>query len=136
MALSVDESLIDELRRRKALADNYYDNHQKSVQNGDLGKASEFLWGAINNLTYSLGRLDGLTLGDHGKVVDYLETLAGNDKEMAEGVTAAETLHANFFHNFMGRGIFDSHKAKADILIERLASIRLQRLREIGIQGL
>lgn len=123
-----------EIQRRKQQADYYYDNFVKHHRLGDLGKASEFLWGVVNNLTYSLGLLDGQRLGEHKKVVDYLNLLAGarQDREMAEAIIAAERLHANFFHAFMSRDMFDVDREKVEALVSKLAALVAERLKQVS----
>ncbi|MBI2127068.1 MAG: hypothetical protein HYU02_07140 [Thaumarchaeota archaeon] len=124
---------LDEVRRRQKLADYYYDNYLKHFGNKDFSKASEFLWGTINNLVYCLGLLDGQKLSEHGKVVGYLKSLANvkQDPEMIDGIPAAESMHANFYHSFMTEDVFEHNRLRAEKLTTKLAMILLDRLDEI-----
>ncbi|MBM3897384.1 MAG: hypothetical protein FJ358_02515 [Thaumarchaeota archaeon] len=126
---------LDEVRKRKKLADYYYDNYVKHYQKGDLSKASEFLWGSINNLTYCMGLLDNQRLSTHDKIRGHLQTLAATrqDKEISDGLVVAETIHSNFFHNFMSKDVFDHQRKIVEGLVEKLGMILLQRLEPQGI---
>ena len=129
--------LSSEVEKRKALADHYYDNYRKYLERGDRGKASEFIWGAIENLAYALGLLDGQKLGDHGKVRKYLAELATSleDSQIPEGIIASEHIHANFYHDYMDKDLFDYDRVKAEALAEKLAKILMDRLRSREEQG-
>src|SRR5437867_10203516 len=99
----------DEVSRRREIADTYYSNYARFLKEGDLGKASEFLWGAVSNFAYALALLDNKKLDDHAKTRAYLNELATSrkDPDLAGGITAAERMHANFYHNFMSNEAFE-----------------------------
>lgn len=125
---------LGEVRRRKQLADHYYDNYRRHWAKGDISKSSEFLWGAIAALAYGLGLFERQKLGDHGKLVSFLERLASReqDEKMGESVRAAETLHANFYHGFMSKDLFEHNQSKAEYLVAKLAERLQTKLVEAG----
>jgi hypothetical protein len=116
------DSDIEDIKNKRSLADYYYDNFNKYYRTNNLSKASEFLWGTINALAYALGLFEGKKLSTHNKVRDFLIELANsyNDKEIAEGIVSAESLHANFFHDFMDDLVFEKNRSDAEKLIKKL----------------
>jgi hypothetical protein len=101
--MNVDDRGVLEIKRRRKLADYYYDNFMKHYETKKFSKASEFLWGALNALVYAIGLFYGRKLTTHRAVVDFVKELASacKDEEMVGWITDAETIHANFFHDFI-----------------------------------
>lgn len=118
-----ERELLEEVKRRRALADYYYDNFQRHYAKKELSKASEFLWGTLTAITYAVGLLHNKKLGRHKEIVSFLQELAKKqkDKEMAEGVTAAERIHANFYNDFMDDIMFEEDRQKTERLLKKLA---------------
>ncbi len=123
--MKVDEKSISEIERRKDLADYYYDNFRKHYRTKNFSKASEFLWGTLNSLVYAIGLFYGRKLTAHKAVVDFVKELASayKDEEMGELMTDAETIHANFFHDFMSEPMFETHRQKTEKLLRKLVNI-------------
>jgi len=128
----MSEELIREIVKRKQLADEAFNNYIEFYKKGELVKASEFLWGVVNNLTYALGLFDGLKLSKHQKIIDYLKMLANskNDKAMIDEVQAVRILHANFYHGVVSNEQFEYYRRLAESLINKLARILYGRFRE------
>lgn len=133
----MNEEYLQKIQEKKALADHYYDNYAEHYKTGDLSKASEFLWGVVNNLVYCLGLFDAQEIRSHSKVRQFLMELGGQrqDKEIIEGISSAERMHKNFYHNFMDKELFEDDKAKTERLIEKLALILSQRLQESSVSN-
>ena len=112
-------SIVDEKLR---LADEHYSNFQKYHREKNLSKASEFLWGTLNALFYSLGAMDGKKLSNYNKIKDYLNDLIiqYDDKDILDEYRAAEVLHSNFYHGFLDEEKFDYHYEKVESLIQKL----------------
>ncbi|RLE49299.1 MAG: hypothetical protein DRJ31_05485 [Candidatus Methanomethylicota archaeon] len=123
---------LEEVLRRKSLADKYYENYLEHYHRGEYSKASEYLWGVVNALTYALGLFYGKTLGDHSKVVEFLNMLASEHKDIAEGLKPAQRVHANFYHDFMDKDLFDDDRLKVEKMINKLATLLTQKLEEIA----
>lgn len=85
---------VEKVLKKKKLADKYYDNYLEYHHKGEYSKASEYLWGAINALSYALGLFYGKKLGEYSKVREFLSMLSDIT---AEEIKAAERIHANFF---------------------------------------
>ena len=119
----ISEDELQEVFRRKRLADLYYDNYRYYYSRKELAKASEFVWSAVNALAYALGLFYGLKLSDHKKVVEFLKMLATQYEEIREGITAVQRLHANYYHDFMDEELFEEDRVKAERLISKLAEL-------------
>ena len=123
--MNVDDRSISEIRRRRELANYYYDNFRKHYETKKFSKASEFLWGTLNALVYAIGLFYGRKLTTHRAVVDFVKELASEykDDEMGEWIYDAETIHANFFHDFMDESKFEYYRPKTEKLLKRLVDI-------------
>jgi hypothetical protein len=119
----ISEEALQEVLRRKKLADLYYDNYRYYYSRKEFAKASEFIWGTVNALAYALGLLHGLKLSDHKKIIEFLKILATQYEEIREGVTAVQRLHANYYHDFMNEELFEEDRVKAEKLINKLAEL-------------
>jgi len=119
----ISEEALQEVLRRKKLADLYYDNYRYYYSRKEFAKASEFIWGTVNTLAYALGLLHGLKLSDHKKIMEFLKILATQYEEIREGVTAVQRLHANYYHDFMNEELFEEDRVKAEKLINKLAEL-------------
>jgi hypothetical protein len=124
----ISEEELQEVFRKKRLADLYYDNYRYYYSRKELAKASEFIWGTVNALAYALGLFYGLKLSDHKKVVEFLKMLATQYEEIREGITAVQCLHANYYHNFMDEELFEEDRVKAEKLISKLAELLYHRI--------
>ena len=116
---------LEEIDRRKKLADFYYDNYVKYYYEKKYSKASEFLWGVINNLLYAIGMFYIKKISDHGAAVKFIEELSAIYKDVNFSVylASAQSIHANFFHDYMDRLMFDDDKDNVLKLIEILNNI-------------
>ena len=81
--------------------------------------------GALNALVYAIGLFYGRKLTTHRAVVDFVKELASEykDDEMGEWIYDAETIHANFFHDFMDESKFEYYRPKTEKLLKRLVDI-------------
>jgi hypothetical protein len=132
--MNIGEEIILEVERRKRLANFYYDNFRKYYETKNFSKASEFLWGTLNSLVYAIGLFHRKKISKHREVVDFVVELANayKDKEMGEGIIAAQRVHANFFHDFMDEPMFEDDKRKMEKLLEKLAKILNEKIRKLN----
>jgi hypothetical protein len=89
---------------------------------GDLVQASEKYWGAVSALLNAVGERENIphyTYQDLKEIAIHLTEKEG-DKEYTRLLSSAETLHANYYHNFLGKTSYDAHREDALRLIERL----------------
>lgn len=124
---------MQEILRRKRLADHYYINFRKFYEAKKYSKASEFLWGTINNLVYAIGLFYDKKIGKHNEVVEFIKDLALGEKndELVEQLVSAERIHANFFHDFMTELMFEDDKNKTEKLIETLSEILDEKTQDL-----
>jgi len=134
--LSLPEDLLRELLRRRYMIEKYYENYLKHLESREYDKASEDLWGVVNNIASMLSLLlKGKPIGKHEelrKFVNELISLKG-DVRLKEFLLACERLHANFFHNFMDEQQFEEHRVKAEELISILEKYIAEELQKYGI---
>jgi len=134
--LSFPEDLLKELLRRWHMVKKYHENYLKHLESREYDKASENLWGIVNNLASMLSLLlGGKPIGKHDelrKFVNELISLKG-DIRLKGLLLACERLHANFFHNFMDEQQFEEHRVKAEELISILEKCIDEELRKYGI---
>jgi len=126
---------LERVKEYRRLVDYYYDNYHKFCVAKEYSKASEFIWGTVNALSNGLSfLLQGKVLGSHPEVVEFLKMLANTyyrSEEVGEGVSAVQRLHANYFHNFMDRDLFEEDRSKAERLLNRLAELLNLKIREV-----
>lgn len=106
------ELILAEVHKRRLEARRLYDNFQKHYNERELVKASEFLWGSISKLAYAIGLLYGKKLGKHRDIVLLMKDLAEGESEIMDWISAAESLHSNFYHNWMEEGTFELYVRK------------------------
>lgn len=121
----IENSDLIEISRRKELASFYVENYQKFEALGKLSKASEFLYGAFNEIIYAIGILNNNKLSDHGKIRIFMVDLANkyNDSKLFDSFKKMESLHANFFHDFLDKDGFSVFSKEAMQFLERLDTI-------------
>jgi len=130
------EELAGEVRRRMSIVENYSRNYAEYLHKGDYAKASEALWGILNNLASILSLLHGgRPISRRDELRSFMNDLASalKSEEVVKWFRACERLHANFFHNFMDKDAFEEHRAEAEKLIYTLQKLVADKLRELGI---
>ena len=91
---------------------------------GDLVQASEKYWGAVTALLNAVGEVEGLPHYAHRdlkEITIHLSEKEG-DPEYSRLFSSVETLHANYYHDFLRGKTFEAHVEDAEKLIERLKS--------------
>lgn len=105
---------------------------EKLYGKGDLLQAGEKYWGALCAVLNALGEMLGLdhySHRDYQIIVSYVMRLTG-DRSIRRLFASAETLHANYYHNFLDKESFDVHREDAIRLIEKLITF-LKQLRKL-----
>jgi len=129
--LSVNSDLIEEIQRRRHIIEKYSENYYKHLEARDYSKASEDLWGIVNNLASILSLLlQGKSIGKHSELREFINHLIilKQNPELKELLLACEILHSNFFHNFMDELQFEEHRIKAEKLIKILETYIIEEL--------
>lgn len=113
------------LTKKKHLMDYYYDNYLKFYERKAFSKASEYLWGVFNNLITAIALFYGEKNMNHQEIIAFVKQLAHekNMNEMIEQLSSANSIHANFFHDWMNEDDFEVHKNKTIQLLENLKII-------------
>ncbi|MEM4970304.1 MAG: PaREP1 family protein [Sulfolobales archaeon] len=122
------EFLIERLDPRERfemyvkLHEKYLKEAEELAARGDITQASEKLWGAIVRLLNAIGERERLPHYSHRDLKEislYLTEKTG-DPDYTRLFSSTETLHANFYHNFLTRKTFEIHREDALKLIEKL----------------
>ncbi|RFA99367.1 PaREP1 family protein, partial [Pyrobaculum aerophilum] len=105
-----------------ALYEKYLREAESLYEKGDLAQAGEKYWGAVTALLNAIAEKRGMPHYSHRDYAVIIETLYAEtkDKELLVGFSLAERLHANFYHNFMGKESFELHRDAVLKLVEKL----------------
>jgi len=128
---------INEIRRRLNIIESYSKNYKESLDKKEYGKASEMLWGIINNLASILSILNGgKPISKHSELREFINSLAYvlKDEEIIDLFRSCEILHANYFHNFLDEILFESYRKDAEKLINKLQELTIRELQAKGIK--
>lgn len=82
---------------------HYIHNASLALQEGDVEKASEFLWGSMAESLKAVAACKGQLLRTHQELRIFARGLAREIKEpgIEEAYSRAEKLHANFYESFL-----------------------------------
>jgi len=130
------EELAGEIKRRMSIIENYSRNYAEYLRRGDYAKASEMLWGIVNNLASILSILHGgKPISRHDELRSFMNSLAAALKreDIVKQFSACERLHSNFFHNFMDEEEFEEYRVEAEKLIDALQRLAAEKLRQLGV---
>ena len=104
------------------LDEEYLKSAEDLYVKGDLTQAGEKYWGAVNALLNIVGEKLGMShysRRDLRELASYL-TEVTHDPEYTRLFSSAETLHANFYHGFLGKESFNAHREDVIKLIMKL----------------
>jgi len=104
------------------LHEKYFADAEDLYAKGDFPQAGEKYWGAVAALLNAIGELLGVehySHRDYQLIISrvYRET---GDIDVVRLFRMAEALHANFYHNFLDRDLFERHREDALALVEKL----------------
>lgn len=118
--------IIDKIYEGRTEEVHLFSNFEKYYREKDLVKASEFLWGSVSKITYLIGLLHGEKLGRHRELISFLRNLARSEDrpEVLEWINVAESLHSNFYHNWMEREVFEE-------CVEKVVNLRMWLLKTL-----
>jgi len=102
------EQILSQVHKKRLEEDHLYSNFEKRYRERDFVKASELLWGSITKIASAIGLFYGKKVGKHKQLVQLMKELAEGDSKKIDWVNAAESLHANFYHNWMEEENFEA----------------------------
>ena len=107
------------------LFDKYLREADENYQRGDLPQTGEKYWRAVTSLLNAIGELESLPHYTHRDYVEIVEHIAEkySDPEISTLFRLVEGLHANFYHNFLRKMTFESHRSGVLTLIKKLGSV-------------
>lgn len=130
------DEFYEELKHRKNLIDVYFRNYYKFVNLHENSKASEMLWGIINNIVWLWGRLElKESIKKHGKVIQAIDQMLLGKVDKKSGrryIADANQIHKNFFHDNLDESDFDTVRESVEELITKLAEILREKVIEEG----
>jgi len=106
------ELILAKVYKRRLEERHLFDNFEKYYKERELVKASEFLWGSISKIAYAIGLLYGKKLGKHGEIVSLIKDLSKGEQKIIDWSNAAESLHSNFYHDWMEEETFENYVRK------------------------
>ena len=112
-----------------SLHETYLKEAREAARKGDQLQASEKYWGAVAALLNAIGELEGLPHYTHRDLKEIAARLTEKtgDPDYTRLFSSVETLHANFYHSFLGEKSFRVHQEDAERLVVKLRSY-LERL--------
>ena len=134
--MSTNRDLIEKIQHRVNLIRKYFKNYYRHLDARDYMKASEDLWGIVNSLASILSLLlRDKPVSKHSELRELINHLIAmkQNPELGELLSACETLHANFYHNFMDEQLFEKHREKAEKLIRILETYISDELSKRGL---
>ena len=111
--MSEMKSSLAEVHRRRIQSSRLFENFEKYYKEREFVKASEFIWGSINSISYAIGILYHKKLGRHREIVAFMKDIGKDEPKVIDRIRAAEVLHSNFYHGFMSEELFEDHVRKA-----------------------
>jgi hypothetical protein len=108
--------------RYMALNVKYLEDADKLLAEGDFVQASEKYWGAVATLLKAIATQRRWRHSGHRELWDVVHRLRQetDDPELVTLFSVAESLHANFYENWMAPEIVQDQARKAHVLIEKL----------------
>ncbi len=130
--MSQTDKVLIEIQKNRIEEAHLFSNFDKYYNIKDNVKASEFIWGSISKIAYLLGLLFGQKLGKHKDLIAFLRNLARQENrlEIIDWINAAESLHSNFYHNWMENEVFVEYIQKVVRLRMWLLEIFERKLEE------
>lgn len=133
----IDKNFRVEIDKKKELVRLYYANYEKFIKENEPSKASEMLWGIINNLIWVLGKFYfGKEIESHRDILTAIEQILMQNNfpplVRARYMADANSLHKNFFHNHLEPLNFNTYRVSVEKLIDILQQILTKRLKKEG----
>lgn len=119
------DKLQKKLQKKKELSDYYFDNYNKFYEKKAFSKASEYLYGVLNNLVTAVALFYGHKKLNHEEIIGFVKKISAekNLPELPKQMSAANSIHANFFHDWMSEEDFEISKNETMKLLETLKHI-------------
>ena len=124
----MSDAFVKYLRTR----DHYLSNANKTIQNKQYRKASEFLWGAITQSIKSLGSLSGIMIKAHIQLKQFLSDVAKetSNSRIYEMFLELENLHRNFYDEEILEKDFPYYYRKTLDFLELIDELNKKKINE------
>ena len=113
--------------RHDAICDQFLEHAEEEHRRGDYLQAAEKAWGAFAHCMNSIAKKRGWEVGSHRQLKDNATRLLDKDPEHAERwrllLTAVESLHTNFYREFLTEAEVADGIANARELIDAIREL-------------
>jgi hypothetical protein len=108
-----------------ALKGKYLEDADKLLEAGDYVQASEKYWGAVAETVKVIATQRRWRHYSHRELRAAVERLfkETGDRELLHLFSTAESLHSNFYENFMSNEVVKAHAEDAHKLVDKLQSL-------------
>jgi hypothetical protein len=108
--------------RYMALNGKYLEDADKLLAEGDYVQASEKYWGAVAEMVKAIAEQRGWRHHSHRELREAVSRLADemSDREVRRLFSIAESLHANFYEDWMQPEDVRTHADDAHAFVEKL----------------
>ena len=108
-----------------ALNGKYLQDAEALLDKGDYSQASEKLWGAAAQVVKAIAATRRWRHSSHRDLREVVGRLyrESGDEELPRLFSVAESLHANFYENYMSGDIVQLHAADIRKLVEKLEAL-------------
>ena len=91
----------ERIKRYKAQSSHYLENAFIAIEDGNLEKASEFLWGGMAQALKAVAASKEIQIRSHKQLRDYAMELAKalQDDDIRHAFNNAQSLHSNFYES-------------------------------------
>ena len=115
--------------RYMLLNGKYLEDAEHLLEAGDSPQASEKLWGAVAEMVKAVAARHGWRHFSHRELWDVVQRLSreSGDDEIVDLFGLAESLHANFYENWMAPETVRVYAARARHFIEKLRPLAAAR---------
>lgn len=113
-------------KRYATLNGKYLEDADRLLAAGDYPQASERYWGAVAQMVKAVAADRRWGRSSHRDLRRTVERLfrETEDAELLSLFSVAESLHADFYENFMSGEVVAVHARDADRLVEKLRTLR------------
>lgn len=107
-----------------ALNGRYLQEAERLLEQGDYPQASEKFWGAVATAIKTIALAREWRHFSHAELRAVIQRLSGADQDLPRLFQVAESLHANFYEDFMQPETVTAYAQDTKRLIEKLAQLR------------
>ncbi len=107
-------------------SDHFLEKAEEALSDDDLVQASEKLWGAAAQMVKAAAERRGWSHTSHRELFDVVNRLAqaADDPELRDLFRLANSLHINFYENWLNREYIEDSVGQVQEFLEKLQGIQ------------